>query len=144
MSDIKIDYEGETIEFVEYSDEWRWNNYSNVSLKKVKSYIDRAARKDFEPFVAIQSHYSEGFRKVTVTSRADDGGYWIKDPEGRRKKASDNDLFIDSADNLALIEQAATLSKQARALQDEARKVLSGMVKLKAVATGGGKEKHGR
>ena len=107
---IQTEYKGFTIQYVESKNEWiivsdHATQHSAPSLMKLKEYIDKQNKKGFVKFDALLKTY-KGYKRVTVTSIPEDGGYWVVDANKNRSK--EKMLYVDNIFNrgsITLIEQ---------------------------------------
>lgn len=120
MSDIKVVYKGEEIYFFEHGDEWRWSDYRNASLGKVKAYIDRAIKVDIEGVTALnRGDYRESYPRVTITSVTEHGEFWIRNGKGRREKLKAKDLIADTPKAAEIVAKIVALEAQRDAVREE-------------------------
>jgi len=125
MADARILYKGVVCEFHEYTDNWTCDisggEFRADTLGKLKTKIDALLKKEstFEPFKAIKDDYREFFVPVTVTSRAEDGDIWIKSADGKRSKANQKTVYVDSSDNNALIQEIIGYKLAQKKLDDK-------------------------
>lgn len=120
---ITTQYEGHTIKYIEYLDRWECDvsgdrTLSRISLAEAKKAVDAFNRKEmgFNPVPAILKHW-EGFVNVMVTSKAD-GGWWLKMPDGSRKKEDESSVIKLTDENKAKIQQIIQNDKKIKELQE--------------------------
>ena len=133
MTEIKTEYKGVEIRFIEYVDAEKWGcDFGTYqTLKSARQAIDRHTKVDFKRFDVFISTY-EGFEKATVTSRGEDGNFWITKKDGSRSKAGEyQKLFVMSADNLALIKKIQELNSQRKHIEEDVRKLELDLVLLR-------------
>lgn len=123
MAEIIVKHKEYEIKFQEMSETWYVMiddcSYSNVSLKKVKEYIDRLAKKDFKRFKVIYSDWNN--KKIgTVTSIDEAGAYWITNDENKeRKRITARDIYVYNDKNLTLLSNIKSLKEQIEKLREE-------------------------
>jgi hypothetical protein len=133
-------HRGETISFEEYDDTWRWNDCSNMSIKKVKEYIDRAHKETLngQSAYTFPAWRAERFQKVTVTSCTDDNShYWVKNGRGKREKVKVGALLADCPENELKIAEIASLDTQIAALTESKRRTEESLIRFGGKANDG-------
>ena len=98
------------------------SSYSNPSLEKVKKYIDNLERKDFKRTNVILSTWGNDYTLGVVTSEVSKSEeVWIsyKDTDlgSSRRKQHINNVFLDSPQNRAILEQIAQKHKEIEILR---------------------------
>ena len=83
---ITIEYEGEVIEFSEFTEKWRWRDKYYDVPSKAKAAIDRSQRIDFERVECYLMDFQNKPGRVTVTSLELPNEAWVVRSNGRRTK----------------------------------------------------------
>ncbi len=121
MSEIKIEYKGEEIEFYEYDESWRWGGKSYPVPSKAKAAIDRSQKVDFERAEAYLRDWNGVAERVTVTSVADSGHFWIVGVDGKRSKEESYRILEITPENDAILARIAQLGVEIDDLRDKVR-----------------------
>jgi len=130
---IKADHEGHTIEYVEFSNEWRWNDKKYISLQEARAAINKmlaASRKvDVKAIFLSESWHNRGiFQTVRVTSLDSDGrSAWIADAHGNRSKQPLGNLAEYSDENKVKIDGWLILQEKREALKSQCYEIIAGM-----------------
>lgn len=134
-------YKGFVIEHNENTDQWNLFidgcsgvAYSHISLKNVKKYADKIAKKDFKRFnvlVADGYYRSKEFIEKTVTSIDDAGAYWCVDKDGDREKENVSNIYVLSDKNKEIIKQMKYKRISIQGIEEEIEKLLAKMDKIK-------------
>ena len=138
---MTLDYKGYPIAFDEKDGMFTvvtksGSTKSDEKYSKIKSLIDTWTKRTntFKPVqVLFREDYGRFYRKVTITSIAEDNGScFIRDDEtGKVEKIHSSDGFYQAdADSLTHAERIITLNRQARKLSDEARAIERNLVNL--------------
>lgn len=110
MADIKVEYNGSTITYCEFSNEWKVDDdkydTKKNSLAEVKKYMDdkdaRELREKKKPFAKIpvfkivREHIVRGF----ATSGKTNGRFWTVFNGSREKCLRYDDIFLDTPENI--------------------------------------------
>lgn len=132
MSELTVVHQGVHITYVENDNTWcfelRGRAHCAVSLSKAKETIDTKppkSKKDLFtriPAFMRQWYSQDGplFKKVTITSVADDARCWVVDARGRRSKELMHLVFLDTPENLELRTQVEALTREQARLHHEA------------------------
>ena len=114
MNEVKVGYKGEKIEYNELHNKWtvvigdNRSGQEGVSLTEAKEFVDKHLKKE-RTFKEVEAWYckskwggSADFVKVRITSKTEDGDYWISEG-GSRSKVIPALLFADVGLNDELI-----------------------------------------
>jgi len=129
---LKITYKGEAIEFREDMGEWRWESFSDVSIKKIKEKIDRAQSATFKRFTAWHDGggwRGGGFERVTITSVVDNQ-YWITNEKKERQRVRLGQLYADTEENVAVITQIENLRAERGRIEKEIDELSAKLTKI--------------
>ena len=121
-----LKYRGYNLTFNEFSNEWQADDkgeeiYGNEDIKKVKAYIDKLSKGDFDPIeVYYQGRWRDSgeYTKVTVTSIDEEDNAWIRKEDNSREKINRKSLYLITPENDKLIMQIKDLKKQIETLDD--------------------------
>jgi hypothetical protein len=129
MIEIKVEYQGVSIEYVEYSN--RWHNVETgkdyESFIKAKESIDRAikANEKVDPIKVIRKsedrgNNGKGYCHAEIMSFSSKDAIWIRD-EGKKGRGEivriptyAKELFMDTPDNWEKISQIRELQEKSR------------------------------
>jgi hypothetical protein len=145
MSEIKVEYRGETIRYREQDNDWTWqgNGRGLISLEAARKSIDRALdgapdKPKFQKRKALrlESSYSDSWQEVEVTSVEGDQ-FWISYSERRgknktRKKEYGSRLYADTPENRDAIARWRELKAEEKKLKEQVEATVTGMQVFKA------------
>ena len=142
MADIKVNYDGVEITYLEKDDKWtftlRGRERSAESLAKAKEAIDKPApeaKKAFERIPAIKVNYSGIVKRGEITSIAESRAYsnrkevWFTNGEGRRKEDA-SEMYSVTPENDRLIAEHAERKSQIANLEELNKKTLYKLTKI--------------
>lgn len=137
-------YKGYKIEYSDFQEKFTAyigdSNYSNVSLAKVKKYIDDLEKKDFKRVDIIISDYNGRFRDAVITSIPEDTPIsrpecWISYKEktrgygGSRQKTGIDNCILDIEANRKLIETIKEKRKIVAEVQSQIRELENQLIR---------------
>lgn len=132
MSDeIKITYRGVAITYSEYNSKFKSEDFRDKgSLTEMKAAIDRSLDaqpkgEKAQPVSAFEID-SQGMRPVTITSRTEDGGAWIKRECGKRQKIREYSFYTlrpRTAASQLLYQEWKELETQRKEIVDKQSKI---------------------
>lgn len=113
-TDIRTEYHGETIHYLEKEEQWEWRviggeNIKSKSLKTIKGKINEAQKEVFVGCTAYLTNYGDFPSIVEVLSRVEDNGghdkFWVREkkPGSRRTQERIENLRAFSAANRAIV-----------------------------------------
>lgn len=120
MQQVTIEYKGQKITFNSRTEEWSWEHESDPLITKIKSKIDKSLKQEFEHAEAILIRWSDEVKRVTITSRNEDGSFWVRDSKGQREKVAREHVYAATPENESLIAEANKLREQAADLEHKA------------------------
>lgn len=146
MTLVTTTYQGIEITYSEQNDTWgfvlRGRERNALSLAKAKEAIDKPVPaekgKTFERRAVIKlSSYSIEAEFGEVTSIADQTGYrgspylwFVGAKSGRRSKEPANMMYLDTAENRAIMATAEGINEEANKLHKKAQETCQTMAKL--------------
>jgi uncharacterized protein YihD (DUF1040 family) len=137
MSNIKTEYQGFTVLYDEFNNQWLVEAFERnyQSLTKAKEAIDRDIRQNnkIEPIPTIQASYDEEYSRCEITSFVSAKRVWTRKRGGKGRgqihDISDyHPLYQETPENWKRIEKIEALKKRIDELQrlrdDEQKKLL--------------------
>ena len=116
---ITIEYEGEVIEFSEFTEKWRWRDESYAVPSKAKAAIDRSQRIDFKRVECYLMNFQNQPERVTVTSLELPNEAWVVRSNGRRTKEMIKYLIACTPANEEVFKNIAEKKDAIAVIQDE-------------------------
>lgn len=149
---ISVEYNGETINYIEHQDTWecelaRKHGDKRMSLREAKERIDAALKKasKFPRFTAlvVESSYCQSNtfgRPVDVTSFAGrestyngktEDYYWTVGSNGKRSKTASTFLATDTPENRQAVAEIIEMRRQVASLQSQEVETIKKMERIK-------------